>query len=167
MTLHPRWLKTAGGLLVPKAGISQMFAFYHLTSAPATAWPTTMGNEATWNEVDLRDGAHWNGYDPGLENHEAIKAIRADGLMIITHHGVAGTADLQVAYRAGDGVDGFHPGNYQLQAIEATTSAGVRIATSTLIPVFNGKFDVYWKRSHPSDATFPAGVNFKIREVYY
>jgi len=164
MTLHPRCIRTSTGIVIPREALSNRLAFFYTGSTPI---PSTMDNEATWNEVDLRDGAHWNGNSPGLDDHEAIKAIRVDGEMIISHDVAAGIADLRIAFRAGEGVDGFNPGNYQLHAIEATAGAGVRQPATALIPLHNGKFEIYWERVHPSDPTFSAGFNFKICEVHY
>lgn len=165
--MNAYWKLVRPGMLVPRSANRTRFAFNHLTSGGTTI-PNTVGTENSWRDVNLADGAHWAGNDPNLpaEILDAIKYIRCDGLFIVTHHGVSGIADLQFSWRVNNS-DPFNSGNYQAQAIEATSSAGVRQTASLGFAVEDHRFQIRWLRAHPSDTTFSAGFNFKLTEVYF
>lgn len=162
------WVKTTGGHFVPKSATSQPIGCYFNTTA-VNAIPSTLGSEGVWNTVDLADGSHWTTYgtNPGIPNVSGVKAVRLQGVMIITHAGDPGLADFHIAFRASRG-DPFYSGNYQMQCEVSESPGGTRSPASYLIPVRDGKFQLHWKRLHPSDpTTFDAGFNFKFAEIHY
>lgn len=159
----PRWAKAADGSLVARSALRAPFAVFSLTTSSPI--PTNAGTENSWRTIDLADGAHWNGSDPNIPNVKAVKAIEIYCIVIVTHNGSAGIANYEVAFRSANPDDTLSYGNYQIQAEEYEQGGGVRQNSSLLVPVYDGKFQFFWRRTVVTN--FSCGINAKIYRVIY
>lgn len=91
------------------------------------------------------------------------KAVFLSGILIITHGTTPQTCDLTISTRAfGDTMsEDFYIG----QVIEASSGNGQRSTMATWVPVKNGQFEYFWKRSThgqwPSECAY--GINLTLQ----
>lgn len=140
---------------------------YSTIAVPAGG-PSSHMNQPLFVNTYTGDGmskyppGQWSDVDVSSFVPTDAKAIRLDGLLIITHGTAATTCDLTLAFRAkGETIDYA----YTMQAVSVTTGGGVRSVGGTFVPLDeNKKFQVKWTRSTtaqwPNDCSY--GFNLRI-----
>lgn len=152
-----QWI--SGTIGVPAGGPASVTRAIFLntsTGVGVDVWPDSgvPGSNGPWRTVDVSELVP-----------EGTKAIRLDGLLIISHGSISGTADLAVGFRAmGETADY----SYVLQTIEAESGQGVRSNAGTWIALDeNRQFEFRWQRTLPGTwPTYPAyGINLRITAI--
>ena len=118
----------------------------------------------TYGQPDGLAPGIWHGIDvTALGVPRDAIAVFISGLLIISHGWTPETCSLTMAFRA-PGSQTL-AGNYIFQTIEAAIFGGQRSNAAAMIPVKNGKFEMNWSQSSPTDKMWPEvcsyGVNLR------
>lgn len=130
-------------------------------NSPTGQNPAIFINTYTGAGVSTYPENTWVDVDVSAITPIGTKAIRLDGILIITHGSTVEICDLTVAFRA---VQNFEYG-YIMQTIEADTTGGQRSNAGAWVALdANRKFQMKWKRSTsgqwPTSCSY--GVNLSV-----
>lgn len=168
MSVFAQW-EQSNSVLVPR-NLSYVGGAFFAGSASSDTFPVGI-QERRWFTVDLGDGAHWNGADPGIPDVDNLQAVGINILMGLTHGGTEGIAEVRLTLRGAGGTDIRTSGTYQGQLMVSNTGvAGLRQQLYIIVPVFDRCFQLNWRRYHHGTTDYSGltgVVNGQINALYY
>lgn len=112
--------------------------------SPSEQNPFIWINTYTGNQMNEHPEGVWTAFSTAGMVPEGVKAVRLDGMLVITHGTTAETADVTVAFRS---TSDINP-TYVMQTIEASIGNGQRSCAGTWVALdSSGAFEVKWTKS--------------------
>lgn len=132
------------------------------SKSPTGIAPVIFINTATGAGVTENPSGEWSVIDLSGIVPDGTKAVRLDGLMLITHGSTSETANLTIAFRS---VGETYSYTYNMQVIEASTGNGQRSIGGDWIAIDENKcFEIKWDRT--SQGQYPEfssyGINLRL-----